>query len=262
MNDFKRDQTQKTQVMLRDEPVPAPQHSFDQLVRMSKSLAASGLFGVKDPDQALSLLLLGQAEGKNPVIMLRDYHVINGRPAKSAEAMQRDFQASGGSIEWVELTDARACAIFTHPLAPKPLTIDWDIPRAKQAGLASKDGNMYTKYARAMLRSRCISEGVRSTAPQATGGSYTPEEVRQIEREAPVEAIGIEAAVEQATHGLSEDELDALIMSMDVRTVPDLRNAFGVAWKRAKEAGDTAAQEKLKATYDAMLADIESGQIV
>jgi hypothetical protein len=86
--------------------------------------------------------------------------------------------------------------------------------------------------------------------------------VRQIEREAPVEAIGIEAAVEQATHGLSEDELDALIMSMDVRTVPDLRNAFGVAWKRAKEAGDTAAQEKLKATYDAMLADIESGQIV
>jgi hypothetical protein len=171
MNDFKRDQTQKTQVMLRDEPVPAPQHSFDQLVRMSKSLAASGLFGVKDPDQALSLLLLGQAEGKNPVIMLRDYHVINGRPAKSAEAMQRDFQASGGSIEWVELTDARACAIFTHPLAPKPLTIDWDIPRAKQAGLASKDGNMYTKYARDSSPSDGWQLYARGSAPDRARGA-------------------------------------------------------------------------------------------
>lgn len=237
-------------------------HTFDQLTRMAASFAKSGLFGVKDQDSALSLLLIAQSEGLHPAKVMRDFDVIQGRLAKKAEAMLRDFQASGGRVDWVELTDTRACAKFSHPLSPVPITIDWDMDRAKKAGLAGKSGDMYVKYGRAMLRSRCISEGVRSTAPGATSQMYTPEEIRQIAAEETTDPVSVTTAVTQAVNALSEDEVDALIATLDVKAMPELQAAFAAAWKRCKEAGDTRAQEKVKANYDAMKADIEAGQIV
>jgi len=39
---------------------------------------------------------------------------------------------------------------------------------------------MHQKYTRAMLRSRCVSEGVKSVYPAATSGMYTPEEQADI----------------------------------------------------------------------------------
>lgn len=243
-----------------------PQHSFDQLVRMSQSFAKSGLFGVKDADSALSLLLIAQSEGVHPAKIMRDFDVIQGRLAKKSEAMLRDFQASGGTVEWQELTDARACAIFTHPLSPKPLTIDWDIPRAEKAGLLKKTDSMYLKYARAMLRSRCISEGVRATAPGATSQMYTPEEIRQIEAETQVvEPMTIQQAAnkaaEQVKSQISEEELDEMVGSLDVKSMPELVTAFGRAFTKAKTAGDEHAMKKLKSNYDAMKDAIEGGTI-
>ena len=42
---------------------------------------------------------------------------------------------------------------------------------------------MYKKFSRQMFRSRCISEGVRTCAPDATEQMYTPDEIRAIEIE-------------------------------------------------------------------------------
>lgn len=53
--------------------------------------------------------------------------------------------------------------------------------RAAQAGLASKD--MWKKYPRQMLRSRVVSEGVRTVCPMATGGLYVPEEIDDMKPE-------------------------------------------------------------------------------
>ena len=86
------------QPLMVQSPPPTPQYSFDQLVRMAQSFAKSGLFGVKDADSALSLLLIAQAEGRNPALIMRDFDVIEGRPAKKAEAMLRDFQASAAAL--------------------------------------------------------------------------------------------------------------------------------------------------------------------
>jgi hypothetical protein len=245
-------------------PSPAS-YSFEQIQRMAVAFAKSGLFGVKDADQALSLMLMAQATGQHPALIMRDYDVIQGRLAKKAEAMLRDFQLSGGKVEWQELTDLRAAAIFSHPLSPKPISIDWDIPRAEKAGLTGKDGKMYVKYTRAMLRSRCISEGIRSTAPGATSQMYTPEELRQIAPELE-EPISITQAVNDATaqvqNAIPEEELDGLIMTLDVKTLPELTTAFGHAYTRAKTAGDAHAMKKLKSVYDDMKGAIEQGQIV
>jgi hypothetical protein len=89
---------------------------------------------------------------------------------------------SGGKVQWHDHTDAKVSATFTHP-AGGELTIDWDMERAKKAGLGGKD--MWAKYPRQMLRARVISEGIRATNPAVASGIYTPEEVHDMDETKP-----------------------------------------------------------------------------
>lgn len=151
---------------------------FDQLERMAQSFAASRMFGDKNKEQVLALLMLAHSEGVHPAIAMRDFDIINGRPAKKAEAMHRAFIAAGGSIEWHTLDDAKADATFSHPHGGTT-RISWDMERVKKAKIANEA--MYSKYPRQMLRSRCISEGCRTVYPAATSGLYEPGEVKGME---------------------------------------------------------------------------------
>jgi hypothetical protein len=121
----------------------------------------------------MSLLLLAQAEGVHPAIAMRDFDVIQGRPAKKAQAMHRSFLEAGGKIEWHERSDTKADATFSHPQGGQ-VRVAWDMERARKAGLSGKD--MYAKYPRQMLAARAISEGCRTVYPAATSGLYVPEE--------------------------------------------------------------------------------------
>lgn len=152
---------------------------YGQLEAMAQAFAKSGMFGAKTPEQALSLLLLAQAEGVHPAIAMRDYDIIQGRPAKKAEAMQRSFLAHGGKIEWHKYDDTGADATFSHPQGGT-LRVSWDMARAEKAGLSGKDN--YKKNTRQMFGARVISEGVRKVFPAATSGLYVPEEVREFEK--------------------------------------------------------------------------------
>lgn len=154
------------------------QYSVPDIKVMADAIAKSQLFGIKTPDQALALMLIAQAEGRHPIEAARDYNIIQGRPAKTAEAMLRDFLSQGGKVEWHDLSDTKADATFSHP-AGGSVRIDWDMDRAKKAGLGGKDN--WSKYPRQMLRSRVISEGVRSVCPAATSGMYVPEEVKDFD---------------------------------------------------------------------------------
>jgi hypothetical protein len=144
------------------------------LERMADAIAKSGLFGIKTKEQAVALMLIAQAEGLHPAIAARDYNIIQGRPSKTTEAMQRSFLEAGGKIEWKQLDDEAAEAVFSHAQGGS-IPIRWDMKRAKAAGLGGRD--MWAKYPRQMLRARCISEGVRTIWPGATSGLYVPEEV-------------------------------------------------------------------------------------
>jgi len=154
------------------------QHAMpmDAMQRLAESVAKSGLFGIRTPDQALVLMSIAQAEGRHPALAARDYHIIQGAPAKKAEAMARDFLGGGGRIEWHQLDDEAADATFSHP-AGGSVRIRWDQARVTKAGLGSNP--MHKKYPRQMLRSRTVSEGVRTVWPTATSGFYVPEEVAE-----------------------------------------------------------------------------------
>lgn len=149
---------------------------INDMQTLALAIAKSGLFGIKTPDQALVLMAIAQAEGRHPVEAARDYDIIQGRPAKKAEAMMRDFIQAGGKVEWHELSDQRADATFTHPQTGS-VRIDWDMQRAVTA-FGKKE--MYGKFPRQMLRSRVVSEGVRTLWPLATSGMYVPEEAVDI----------------------------------------------------------------------------------
>ena len=161
-----------------------PPVSVPDMERMARAIVESGLFGVRTVPQALTLMWLAQAEGRHPVLAARDYHIIEGKPSKTAEAMMRDFLAARGTVEWHELNDGVADATFSHPHGGE-VRIQWDMERARKAGLLGRKGDMWAKYPRQMLRSRCVSEGIRTVGPMATSGLYVPEEVGDYEPRRP-----------------------------------------------------------------------------
>jgi hypothetical protein len=152
-------------------------YSMPDIEKAGAYIAKSGLFGVKSPEQAVALMLVAQAEGRNPFEAARDYHIIQNRPALKADAVLTRFQQAGGSVEWQEYTDTKVVGKFTHPKGGY-VVVDWTLDRAKQAGLLGKDS--WKNYPRAMLRARCISEGVRTVFPGVASGIYTVEEVQDM----------------------------------------------------------------------------------
>lgn len=152
--------------------------SVNDIQTMAVAIAKSGLFGMRSPEQAMALMLIAQAEGMHPAIAARDYHVIQGRPALKADAMLARFQAAGGKVEWLRYDDKEVTGKFSHAQGGTA-TITWTIAQAMSAGLASKD--VWRQYPRQMLRSRVISEGVKTIYPGVAVGVYTPEEVQDFD---------------------------------------------------------------------------------
>jgi hypothetical protein len=166
---------------------------------MAVAVAKSGLFGIKTAEQGVALMLIAQAEGLHPAIAARDYHVIQGRPALKTDAMMARFQQAGGKVEWKVYTDAEVTGVFSHPQGGS-LTVTWTLEQAKRIGLAGKDN--WKNYPRAMLRARCISEGIRSVYPGCVVGVYTPEEVQDFDTSAKPEPVKDMGIVEEVVHAI------------------------------------------------------------
>jgi len=145
-----------------------------EIREMAEVAAKSKMFGFKSTEEAMAIMLLCQAENLHPAIAMRDFHVIQGRPALKADAMLARFQQAGGAVKWEEYTDERVSGTFSHPNGGS-VTVTWTFEMAKKIGLTGKDN--WRNYARAMLRARCVSEGVRTVYPGCVVGVYTPEEV-------------------------------------------------------------------------------------
>ena len=172
---------------------------------MAEAIAKSGLFGMKDTNSVLALMAVAQAEGLHPATAARDFHIISGRPALKADAMLARFQNAGGKVDWTEYTDERVTGVFTHPNGGS-LSVSWTIKQATNIGLV-KPGSGWQKFPRAMLRSRCISEGIRSVFPGSVTGFYSPEEVADFDN-APIKDITPPKTVIEAPKAISITEIE------------------------------------------------------
>lgn len=140
---------------------------------MAAVVAKAGCFGFKSPEQAAALMLVAQADGLHPAKAATHYHIIQGKPSLTADAMLARFQQAGGKVCWEAYGDDVVCGSFTHPLGGT-VSVTWNIARARKAGVSN---SMLEKFPAAMLRARCISEAVRTVYPGVIVGLYTPEEV-------------------------------------------------------------------------------------
>lgn len=227
---------------------------YSEMERMATTVAKSGLFGVRDKDQALALMALSQAEGIHPMTAVRDFHIIQGRAAMKADTMLARFQQAGGKVEWTALTDSKAEAIFSHQQGGS-VKVDWTIERATKAGLAGKE--IWKSYPRAMLRARVISEGIRTVYPAVISGTYTPEEAMHIET---VEPVNVEAAVQSFERpGMSSADVETMLY--DIKSAPDLqaaKTAYQVAHKAAVAAQDERRIGTFALAYEARKGELSS----
>lgn len=204
---------------------------MQDLERMASAISSSRMFGLATPDQAMALMLVAQSEGRHPASVAKDYHVIQGRPTLKADAILARFQASGGTVEWLTYTNEKVEGRFSHP-AGGSIVIDWDIPRAKAAGLANKD--VWKQYPRSMLRARCISEAVRTIYPVVLDGFYTPEEVADFKQ--------VRVTPDDLPHEAEETEVNYHLSSLrDADTLEELKAAFDAAKRTALDARDANA---------------------
>lgn len=198
---------------------------LNEVQHLAAAVAASRLFpGFATPESALVLMMLAQAEGLPPIVATQRYDVIQGRPAKKAQAMLTDFLAAGGKVEWHQHDDQACEGTFSHPHGGS-IRVRWDMAKAQKAQLTGKDN--WKKHPEAMLHARCVSNGVRFVYPAATGGLYDPTEVADFESKGPKLFDKLQQPAAVASQPLAAQEpVDAEIEeSEDNPPPPDEENA-------------------------------------
>jgi len=230
---------------------------INELEAMASHIVKSGLFGLKRQEEAVALMLVAQAEGRHPGTVAAEYHIIQGRPALKADAILARFQSAGGKVEWKDYTDTKVSGTFSHP-AGGSLYVDWDMERAKAAGLGGKDN--WKKYPRQMLRARVISDGVRGVYPAVLQGFYTPEEVQDFTSapaaNAPV-AVSATPVIEDKPKPAKKVKEVAPVIEAEVVTTPE--PAEDKSWVAPLETS-LGANEGAVNAFLATKGQIEPGQ--
>ncbi|HUX15025.1 MAG TPA: hypothetical protein VMW52_01045 [Phycisphaerae bacterium] len=155
-------------------------------------IAKCGMFGCTRPEQGCVIAMACLVEGKNPIELMREYHLIEGRLTMRADAMLARFGKAGGKWTWLKADDESAK--IRLEIGGAKIDVEYTLADANLAGLV-KPKSGWVKSPDAMLRARAVSKGIRMIAPQVVVGLYTPEEVAD-EPVAPAAARRTEALFE------------------------------------------------------------------
>lgn len=152
-----------------------------ELNSVALTVAKSGLFGAKTPEQAFVAIATGMELGLKPMQALRNIVVVQGRPTFSADggfAVVRNHPEYGG-IRWEKQDDKEARCVITRVSKGGQLKEEFpgsfSIKEAATAGLANKDN--WKNYPARMLRARALSYACRDAFPDVLNGLYTPDEI-------------------------------------------------------------------------------------
>lgn len=138
-------------------------------------LLKSGLApqGLKTPEAAMFVILVGRDLGLTPTQSLRSINVISGKVEVAADMQLALFKRAGGRATWARLEALGAVLHLTHPNGDEH-TETFTMEDARRAGLT---GPNWSKYPKAMLRSRCITAGMKSVGFDALAGVYAEGEI-------------------------------------------------------------------------------------
>ena len=152
-----------------------------ELNSVALTVAKSGLFGGKSPEQAFVAIATGMELGLKPMQALRNIYVVDGKPTFSADggfAIVRNHPEYGG-IKWEVANDKEARCVMTRisrgGQLKEEFPASFTMQDAARAGLANKTN--WKNYPARMLRARAISYACRDAFPDVLNGLYTPEEL-------------------------------------------------------------------------------------
>jgi hypothetical protein len=207
--------------------------SVDDLARLARVFAASGLFGRAGNQETQVAecairLMAGMEAGFSPFASATGVHIINGRPAFSANLLAQAVRRHPDYDYRVLEKTAQICRIKFLSRGEDLGTETFTIEMAERAGLtAEKPGQRgispWKAYPEAMLFSRALTAGMRTHCPDALGGhpAYTPEElgggevvpvmVTEAPRLVPDADLIAKAYAACGDAGLSDDGLIALV---------------------------------------------------
>lgn len=163
--------------------VKASEVNVDELYRVGKMLAISGYFDAKgNSDTAIAQIctkiLAGREMGYPPFASVQGIHIIQGRPAISANLMASAVKAHPMYDYRVRTMTDKECSIeFFQRNGDKWESLGvstFNESDARKAGTKNMD-----KFARNMLFARAMSNGVRWFTPDCFSGNtvYVPEEL-------------------------------------------------------------------------------------
>jgi len=186
---------------------------------MATSVTKSGMFGLKNPEQTFTLMMIAQAEGIAPIQAMQKYSIINGMPSLKSHEIQARFQKSGGKLKWTEKTKNRAVCELEHPAYIGTYESEYTIEDAKLAGLANKDN--WKKMPKQMCMARAISQGVRAVYPECLNNMYSVEEAQDIP---PQEVEEVEIIDNDAELKVSKIELSNILTKTYNFTGKDIKD--------------------------------------
>jgi hypothetical protein len=156
--------------------------SVDDLARLARVFAASGLFG-RNGNQETQVaecairLMAGMEAGFSPFASATGVHIINGRPAFSSNLLAQAVRRHPTYDYRVVEKSAKVCRIKFLANGEVLGVETFTIEMAERAGLLKNP--TWKAYPEAMLFSRALTAGMRTHCPDALGGHtpYTPDEI-------------------------------------------------------------------------------------
>jgi len=224
--------------------------TLDSLWWLAQRVADGKLFpGLTNDAAVFTLMCICQSEGLHPIEALRQYDIVEGRPAMKAAAIQAKFLSRGGRIKILVRTNEEARAVFTHPqLCPDGWENSVSFADLQKRGITNGRDGVKTNYKRSpaeMLWARLVSNSIRTIDPGIVVGITSSEELRdELDNDRDVRfALPMQTApveISATSEAVTSQTLEARLPGQDApgpdsRTYADAVNSAIVATNRQIE---------------------------
>lgn len=197
---------------------------------MAKMLVKSGMIPQKSPEAAIAVMLKGHELGVTPMVAFANMFFFDGKLGMSADLMSALFiQKAGGRMQVLEWTE-KVCRIRFTREGWEPSDVSYTEQDAQVAGLLNKAN---WKNRKAMLSARCRSMGVRLLAPDVFAGTYSTEELQDMDPE----------PARRSSPANLERRLRAVAADEDTDSAPDASEPSVATASTSSSSPDAEAEE-------------------
>ena len=217
-----------------------------ELEALAKHAADSRFFGAANQSQAILIMMAGKDLGLSYTQALRAFHVIEGRPALSADGMVAVCLAHKEVCEYFRVLDATgtSATVETKRVGDPARKMTFTLDEARTAGLI-KEKSGWAKWPGRMCLARAKSFLARETYPDLLMGLYDDDELRDSVK-ATLKHVTYDQVTGEVDDGADRSNAVAAILETSIRTaanLPDLR-AAALAITKALKAGEITKEQR------------------